>query len=183
MSWTKTSTRIGPVWRVEKIMSGKIDVKSRRIWPSKGLESCNRNNMSTAEVKMSWQPSFLSLLKRPVNCVRVLLPKVDAMACEYSCESCTEKAQCGWSKPDLTWTQELSLLKQARMCKIFNWLPMAYWKHHLWPDNAVVQKVVLYSLLQLLGLFQVNVEIHPVIQTCVFIKLFLWNNSLSKCCL
>lgn len=108
---------------------------------------------------------FLSLLKRPVNCVRVLLTKVNAMACEYSCESCTEKAQCGWYKPDLTWTWDLSLLKEARTHKTFNWLPMAYWKCHVWPDNIVLQKAILYSLMQLSGLSQMNKKIHPVKQT------------------
>lgn len=97
--------------------------------------------------------------------MRVLLTKVSAMACESSCDSCTEKGQCGWCRPDPTRTQELSLLKQARTRKTFNWLPMAYWKCRAWPDNIVLQKEILDSLLQLLGLSQMNMKIHPVKQT------------------
>lgn len=97
--------------------------------------------------------------------MRVLLTKVSEMACEYSCESCTEKSQWGWCKPDLTRTQEPSLLKQGRTHKTFNWFPMAYWKCCVWPDNIVLQKAILDSLLQLLGLSQMNMKIHPLKQT------------------
>lgn len=42
---------------------------------------------------------------------------------------------------------------------------MAFWKCHVWPDNIVLQKEVLYSLMQLSGQSQMNKKIHPVKQT------------------
>lgn len=101
----------------------------------------------------------------------VLLPKVNAMTCEvwtpmnFVQKNSVVEANVTW--PDLT---SCNCWNRSEHMKIFNWLPMGYWKHHIRPNNIVVQKIVFCSLLQLLALSQIYVEIHPVIQTCLFKK-------------
>lgn len=104
---------------------------------------------------------FLSLLKRPLNCVRVLLTNGLWMLMWIL----HRKSKVWLMQTDPAWPEELSLLKEARTHKTFNWLPVAYWKCCVWPDNIVLQKAILGRLLQLLGLSQMNMRIHPVKQT------------------